>query len=233
MARERSEPTDATQRSCLLRILAVEDDAAVLPHWARLLSGRASLVGVATLSEAWRRTDANVWCSDPFDHVFLDLRLPDGNGLDLIDRLDVLPDKPGIAVITAHLDASIALQLHGRCAVIIPKPADRQVLHGILDVLEADKAGISVVANFARRHRLSPQEARLLNAAIREACDEEASDILGCTPGTVRSYWSRIFSKVGCHSQRDVVARLFRFAAEPQGYGMHHDQPARGEPQRG
>ena len=63
-------------------------------------------------------------------------------------------------------------------------------------------------------YRLSNQETRLLEAAVQELTNEQAAEVLGCAHSTVRSYWSRIFEKIGCHSERDVVARLLRYAQE-------------------
>jgi two-component system NtrC family response regulator len=39
-----------------------------------------------------------------FDIIFLDVRLPDGNGLDAIPRLRALPAAPEIIIITSHSD---------------------------------------------------------------------------------------------------------------------------------
>jgi len=50
-------------------------------------------------------------------------------------------------------------------------------------------------------------------AAVSELSNKDAATKLGVAEGTVRTYWSRIFDKTGSRSERDVLARLFRFAA--------------------
>ncbi|HVR19398.1 MAG TPA: response regulator transcription factor [Polyangiaceae bacterium] len=196
------------------RVLVIDDDEPLVRQWQRLLKDDAVLISVPTYGGGWARTDRETWRSDPCDHVFLDLRLPDGDGADLLPRIHELDPKPSVAVITGLLDAQRTLELRNRCAIAIPKPADRDVLRGILAILERDRRGGSAVREFAAIYRLSNQETRLLDAAVQELTNEQAAQVLGCAHSTVRSYWSRIFEKIGCHSERDVVARLLRYAQE-------------------
>src|SRR6187397_1024271 len=141
-----------------LRILAVEDDAAVVRTWLRLLQGRVELHHAATFEAAWRLTQADAWKERAYDHVLLDLRLPDGDGEDLLLGLAGLSPRPGVAVVSGFLDARRVLRLHGRCTVIVPKPADGDVLLGVIGLLEEARNGRSVVSEFARQNHLSPQE---------------------------------------------------------------------------
>jgi two-component system NtrC family response regulator len=198
----------------LPRVLVVDDDEPLVRQWQRLLKDDASLTLVTTFEAGMRKTERERWQAEPFEYVFLDLHLPDGDGADLLPRIDELEPKPSVAVITGMLDAGRTLALRNRCAIAIPKPADGDVLRGILAVLERDRRGGSAVREFAVLHRLSNQETRLLDAAVQELTNEQAAEVLGCAHSTVRSYWSRIFDKIGCHSERDVVARLLRFAQE-------------------
>jgi DNA-binding NarL/FixJ family response regulator len=201
-------------RGALLRVLVVDDDENLVRQWQRLLKDDAVLTTVSTFAGGWKRTDPQLWRSDPCDYVFLDLRLPDGDGADLLVRIHELEPKPSVAVITGLLDAQRTLALRNRCAIAIPKPADGDVLRGILAILEHDRRGGSAVREFAAACRLSNQETRLLECAVQELTNEQAAQVLGCAHSTVRSYWSRIFEKIGCHSERDVVARLLRHAQE-------------------
>jgi DNA-binding NarL/FixJ family response regulator len=196
------------------RVLVIDDDEALVRQWQRLLKDDAVLLSVPTFQGGWQRTDQEAWRADPCHHVFLDLSLPDGDGSNLLPRIHELDPKPSVAVITGLLDAQRTLELRGRCAIAIPKPADGDVLRGILAVLERDRRGGSAVLEFAAMYRLSNQETRLLDAAVQELTNEQAAEVLGCAHSTVRSYWSRIFEKIGCHSERDVVARLLRYAQE-------------------
>jgi DNA-binding NarL/FixJ family response regulator len=204
------------RRTAQPRLLAVDDDGAVTKNWNYLLSQHVELVAAGSFEEAWSATDAETWRANTFDYVFLDLQLPDGNGADLLDRVNALEPRPGVAVISGYIDAHQALAIHGRCAIAVPKPADREVLLGVLAILDEARSGGSLIESFASEYQLSPQETRLLLAAAREASNEEAADELGCTNATVRSYWRRIFEKTGRGSAREVITHLLRFALAPK-----------------
>jgi DNA-binding NarL/FixJ family response regulator len=198
------------------RLLAIDDDRAVTRNWEHLLEEHVELVTVTSFEAAWFATENDTWRTEPFDYVLLDLRLPDGNGVDLLDRLNALDPRPAVGVVSNDLDAHRSLAVHGRCAVAVPKPADREVLLTVLAILEDATSGGSLVQSFASKYQLSPQETRLLLAAARDASNEEAADELGCTHATVRSYWRRVFEKTGHGSAREVITHLFRFALAPK-----------------
>ena len=110
---------------------------------------RQELVAARTFDAAWRATEPVAWHESPFDYVFLDLHLPDGSGLDLLDRMSSLEPRPSVAVISGFLDAYDAIALHGRCVIAVPKPADQNVLFAVLALLEESRSGGSLVGRFA------------------------------------------------------------------------------------
>ena len=194
------------------RLLIVDDDAAIARNWTRLLSAHVDVASAGCFEAAWQMTEPEIWRAEPFDFVFLDLRLPDGNGADLLGRLNDAEPRPAVAVVSGFLDAHAALTIHRHCAIALSKPADGRVLLGIIAILEESRSGGSLVRRYAAAYGLSAQETRLVLAATREATDKEAADELGCTHATVRSYWRRIFEKTGRGRARDVIADLFHFA---------------------
>ncbi|MGC4094522.1 MAG: hypothetical protein QM756_42730 [Polyangiaceae bacterium] len=68
----------------------------------------------------------------------------------------------------------------------------------------------AAVNRYATVHRLSPQELRLLLAAIAGESDKDAAAGLGCTRGTIGSYWQRIFAKTGQRPRAAVIAHVLR-----------------------
>jgi DNA-binding CsgD family transcriptional regulator len=70
----------------------------------------------------------------------------------------------------------------------------------------------ALVSAFCCQHALSPQESKLVLAAVDERTLEDAAAELGCTPSTARTYWVRICKKVGCSRTREVLARMLKFA---------------------
>jgi DNA-binding LytR/AlgR family response regulator len=88
-----------------LRILAVDDERAQLHDLARLL--RAS-PGVAEVQCAADGREALVKASEqPFDAIFLDVRMPDLDGLELSRVLRRFSSPPQLVFVTAHEDAAV------------------------------------------------------------------------------------------------------------------------------
>jgi PAS domain S-box-containing protein len=75
-------------------VLHVEDDPDIASLVATSLRPRADLVSVGSLGEARQALERT-----SFDVVLLDVGLPDGCGLDLLDNLDAMTDRPKPAVV--------------------------------------------------------------------------------------------------------------------------------------
>lgn len=87
------------------RILIVEDEREVRDGLLELLRDEGyETAGVATLADARLHLSRS-----PFDLVLLDLRLPDGSGLDLLAELSV-PDAPPVIVVTAFPEVQTAVR---------------------------------------------------------------------------------------------------------------------------
>jgi DNA-binding NarL/FixJ family response regulator len=191
------------------RLLAVEDTDLIAQQWGRILVRHGiEFLHAATLAEA--REAVARWTETPFDYVLLDLKLPDGDGADLLPTLNGLTPKPAVAVITGFLDSNRSIDLHGRCTIMVPKPAEPRALLGIVEILEGSRKSGPVVEEFARKYRLSEREREVLFAALRGLNNQETAAELDCDRGTVSTYWNRIFAKTGWRSQRDVIAHLFQ-----------------------
>lgn len=70
----------------------------------------------------------------------------------------------------------------------------------------------AIVAAVVRTYRLSPQEARILQAVSRGQTSNEVAFDLGISRRTVDYYWRQIFNKLSCRSQLEVMALLLRRA---------------------
>src|SRR5438128_4201758 len=93
--------------SSVTRLLIVDDDRRYANALAELLSasfGGLEIHCVTTVDEGCRRIDTGL-----VDFVFLDLSLPDADGLEALDRLhDCVAEIP-VVVLTAHADEELAL----------------------------------------------------------------------------------------------------------------------------
>ncbi len=102
-------------------ILVVDDEEAICFAFRRYFEGRRHRVRVASTGEA----GLAAYRSAPADVVFLDVRLPDASGLDVLETLR--RDDPGVRVviITAHGSLeTVTRAIRGRAFDYLVKPID-------------------------------------------------------------------------------------------------------------
>jgi len=133
-------------------ILLVEDTRSLAEVYRQYLRAEPwPIRHVETLADAEAALAAH-----PCDLVMLDLRLPDGDGLELLRRLRARADSPAVVVITAHGSVATAVDAMRAGAVdFLLKPFSAERL-------------IVTIANALERRRLS-QEVALLRAVGERA----------------------------------------------------------------
>ncbi len=106
----------------MAKILVVEDDLSLNKLVSRSLDlDGHSVKSVKTKSEALKEIESN-----SYDLVLLDLMLPDGNGMDLIERM---VRESAVIVISAHADVNMAVKAVQMGAFnFIPKPFELENL---------------------------------------------------------------------------------------------------------
>jgi len=103
------------------RVLVIDDDPAIGRSLQLQLEGQECEVAVETTAAAGLKRAS---LQHP-DLVFLDLQLPDRDGLDLIEPLSAAPNKPAVVVITGRQDMSATITAIRRGALdYIRKPLD-------------------------------------------------------------------------------------------------------------
>jgi len=108
--------------------LIVEDDADAARMMAQLVANEGFSAATArSLSEARRQLSLQ----QP-DVVLLDLRLPDGNGMSLLDETDLIGNSE-VVLMTGHasLETSIQALRYGAADYLV-KPVSAKQLHGVL-----------------------------------------------------------------------------------------------------
>jgi len=110
-------------------ILLVDDEAAIRLGFGDYLSSSGHAVyGVRCLAEA-----REAILTMRFDVVLLDLKLPDGNGAELIPAVRDAQPEAAIVVITGHRDTPLAEEAtHLGVDRLLAKPVDMEVLDGLL-----------------------------------------------------------------------------------------------------
>ena len=129
--------TSQTADRLALNVLVVDDEKNIRSTVAMCLEGMGCHVAGAANAEAARAAIA----SRPFDLAFLDLRLADANGLDLLPEL--LASRPDLAVVvvTAYATIDTAVDAIRRGAVdYLPKPfTPAQIRHAAEQVAERQR----------------------------------------------------------------------------------------------
>lgn len=81
----------------------------------------------------------------------------------------------------------------------------------------ADSRGdaiVDVVREFSHLHSLSRREAEVLAMSARGISRKEAAFRLGCSVGSVDTYWRRMLKKTLSESPSQVIASLLSLALE-------------------
>ena len=105
-----------------LKILIVEDEEAILQEIAEYLRRRRLTVATAPSVEGARQALAEA--GEDLDVLITDVRLPDGDGLDLVQQIGASEGpRPRVIVITGHLDQNaVAEARNGGAEAVLLKP---------------------------------------------------------------------------------------------------------------
>jgi len=119
-----------------LRFLAVDDEAPALNDLVRMLRASDSVVRVDSASsgsEALRRLNDS---SEDYHGLFIDVRMPDLDGLELAQILRRFASPPAIVFVSAYEDAAVqAFEL--RAVDYLVKPVSRQRLDEAVERVSA------------------------------------------------------------------------------------------------
>lgn len=106
------------------RVLLVDDEAPLLQSVVRALRRRGALAEAASsLAEGRAKVRAKRW-----DAVVLDLRLGDGDGLELVAEIRARCPESALVAISGYLDAPRVAELQERGVALVPKPCSIDLL---------------------------------------------------------------------------------------------------------
>lgn len=205
----------------MIRTLIVDDHAVVRQGLIQILSDHTDIKvgGEATNArEAIRMGKSEEW-----DLVILDLTIPEGGGLDVLNELKTAKPELPVLVLSVHAEDQYALRtlragaagyLTKECAPDELVTAIRRVVGGgkyiSLDVAETLADGLSGEEPRPLHEKLSDREFQTLRLLAAGMSTNEVAETLSVSPKTVSTYRRRILDKLGL----DTTADLIRYALE-------------------
>ncbi len=202
-----------------MRVLVADDHPAMRSALARLVGEHAKL---ELVGEAADGQQASELISDlgP-DVALLDVRMPGVDGISLLSRLAAAGTPARILLISGNDDCAIAHEAIAQgaagflskdaeeseiCEAILAVAEGRSVLSpalqsGVLDLIRGCGGGAA---------RLSPREHELLELASEGLTTSEIAARLYLSPNTVKTYWQRLYEKLGASDRASAVAEAAR-----------------------
>ena len=191
-------------------IAVVDDDDAICDSLKELLEAAGHEAHTFATLTSFRETIIRM----PPAVVLLDVRLPDGSGVDVLP--DLLTSVPALSVImmTGHGDVSLAVAaMKAGAQDFLEKPFEpRDLLVAIERALSLSSvAGLHRTDEAEARRRLaglSMREREVLGNVVEGASSKEIARRLSLSPRTVEAHRARVMSKTGA----DSLSTLLRFA---------------------
>jgi two-component system NtrC family response regulator len=138
----------------MARVLIVDDDELI----GEMLSVMVEDMGHSASSATTLKAGFEKASSDNFDVIFLDIRMPDGNGLDLLPKIRELPLHPEVIIITGRGD---------------PDGAELAIKNGAWDYIQKSSSTKEMLLPFVRalqyreeKNTRKPPTALKLNGVI-------------------------------------------------------------------
>ena len=196
-----------------VRLLLVDDHEVVRAGLRALLAG---IEGIEVVGEAGSVAEAVREASRLAPQVILmDLRLPDGSGVDACREILSGAPQTRILFLTSYSDeqAVTSTLLAGAAGYVLKDVGHRALVAAIRDAA-AGRAILDprlidpVVSRMRRADALSAQEQRVLALVVEGSTNKEIAVALGLSDKTVKNYLSNAFQKLGITRRGQAAALL-------------------------
>jgi DNA-binding NarL/FixJ family response regulator len=199
-----------------LTFLVVEDEAGVRRLLVRGLSEHGEVDAVATCASARLALRGR-----KYDAVLVDVRLPDGSGLDLIEVARRRSPAAVVLVLTGSSDHAVIDRALEAGARYLLKPCHTKHLAIVAQEAwarrtAADRRTKLTLERWAKEHDLSNAEVELLTLGAEGVPRSEFSERRNVRPDTIRKQIQTLLQKTGDDTFEGAVNSLLREAvAEP------------------
>ena len=214
------ETEERTENKTRWRVLLIEDDEPVCQRLARILEGWEQgrlIAACGMLSEAKRVIDR-----EPIDLLITDLRLPDGNGIEAIQRLKAIsPDAEAMVISVLADERTVLDAIEAGAAGYLHKDAYAiDLLKAVKDLLAGHSPISSRIARLLVRRLagqettdrppdapsdLTAREMDILNHIARGLTFEEIANLLEISRHTVPVHIRNIYRKLSVNNRSQAV----------------------------
>jgi len=204
-----------------IKLLLVDDHPIVrngLRQVQEIDPGLKVIGGAATMELAM--TEAFRLCPDV---VVMDIRLPDGDGIEACRQIKSKLPQTRILFLTSYADNNLILQAMeaGADGYLLKENDAQKIVDAIRSILRGDTVFDPVVTRkmvlrltkcgpASSLDSLTSQERRVLEQVAQGRTDKEVATALGLTAKTARNYLDRIFTKLNVHTRTEAALMYAR-----------------------
>jgi two-component system response regulator FixJ len=198
------------------KVIVVDDDEAVLDSLAALLLAEG--FAVEGFASAQALLEGHPHAIDGC--LVTDVRMPEMDGLELLEALRARGPLPPIIVITGHGDVPMAVKAMKLGAHdFIEKPFDPALLVAAIRAgIAAGAATLPGAADPALVQRvdgLTPREREVLEQLVLGHSNKAIGRVLGISPRTVEIHRARVMEKMGATSLSQLVRVALAAGLDP------------------
>jgi len=205
-----------SENQSIRRLLIIEDDRLLRDHLVRATSASPEWSGIAAGNLAAARAQL---AKHAIDAVFLDLGLPDGDGLNLISEFRQANPACEILVITVFAEERRVIRsLEAGASGYILKSDLADYAGRLVSIIESGGSPISpsIARSLINRLRpppesvenqglLSQREAEVLQLCSKGLRYAEIAEVLGVSSHTVNTHLKSVYRKLMVHSRAEAV----------------------------
>lgn len=232
MSHPSSTPTIDTGAVIPIRLALVDDSPGFLESMQQALADAVDIQIVAICANASEALKC-LPGSRP-DVVLLDMHLPDRHGTEVLGLLvPKMPETDFVVLTVFDDDETISTAIrNGASGYLLKRSGSEDITNAVRTVRSGgsplDAAVSRRLLSLMRKDvapseglpELSLQENRLLREISHGRNVKEASEAIGVTYATGRTYLRHIYAKLGVQSQVQAVRRFFNLQAPSQRKGM-------------
>jgi FixJ family two-component response regulator len=161
--------------------------------------------------------------------LLLDLQMPDGSGLELLERLEAARSPLAVVLVSGFGDvpSTVRAMRHGAVDFLTKPVSEELLVEGVTTALSRSDARWRLQRDeaivHARLDRLTPREREVCGLVVRGLLNKQIAATLGTSEKTVKVQRARVMSKLEVGSVAELVRLVDRTPSPP---------PAREPPRR-